>query len=376
MMQEKRQDHALWRDSTKGKEEEERVKLLHDAIGKVGKGQRKVSNPHQQRRGLTGPGLSIAALMIILLLWSLNGKESSQETTSPFITAISPELASSSSSVSTSTDADNRISNIYHVHHIKLYDQDMEIWQHAYEHQHLVRPCGARSMNEDDDNWPNHIVYDTSLRPAGLADRLRLIQILAELAAFTCATVYMPPPSFMLSPHHNDGRFVDEELQWSDFYTFATWDGRPIPVFSSTPPPLNQSNFDDTTTTMTQLHTMNHSESVQNEMDQIMHKLNHKEQTWRWTISCGFWMCLHSPVVSIFKKLQKTEPNKPMYLPFTGKLLYSHQSVASRVQTAAEELAQRLLKEVFGSTSYNDIIDSFVLGSWHIRRGDSSKYGL
>ena len=121
---------------------------------------------------------------------------------------------------------------------------------------------------------------------------------------------------------------------------------------------------------------MNHSESVQNEMDQIMHKLNHKEQTWRWTISCGFWKCLHSPVGSIFKTLQKAEPKKPMYLPFTGKRLYSHQSVASRVQTAAEELAQRLLKEVVGSKSYNDINDSFVMGSWHIRRGDSSEYGL
>jgi hypothetical protein len=40
---------------------------------------------------------------------------------------------------------------------------------------------------------------------------------LAQIAGFLCARLELPPPSILLSPHHNNGLDVSDDLTWQDF---------------------------------------------------------------------------------------------------------------------------------------------------------------
>ncbi|GFH60032.1 hypothetical protein CTEN210_16511 [Chaetoceros tenuissimus] len=64
---------------------------------------------------------------------------------------------------------------------------------------------------------------------AGLDDRKTIIHNLAQIAGFLCAEVVLPPPSRLLSPFHNNGMLIDDQLEWSDFsnLTFAS-DNQPV----------------------------------------------------------------------------------------------------------------------------------------------------
>ena len=54
--------------------------------------------------------------------------------------------------------------------------------------------------------------------PAGLGDRKTVMKDLVSLAGFLCAEVILPPPVYLLTPIHNNGKTVSENLVWQDFY--------------------------------------------------------------------------------------------------------------------------------------------------------------
>jgi hypothetical protein len=61
----------------------------------------------------------------------------------------------------------------------------------------------------------NKIYYADA--PAGLSDRKVILRDLSQLAGFLCAEVIMPPPKEHLSPDHNYGKPISEDIEWSDF---------------------------------------------------------------------------------------------------------------------------------------------------------------
>ena len=56
---------------------------------------------------------------------------------------------------------------------------------------------------------------------AGLGDRKTVMKDLAQLAGFLCAEVILPPPVYLLTPQHNNGKTVSENLVWQDFYNLT-----------------------------------------------------------------------------------------------------------------------------------------------------------
>jgi hypothetical protein len=67
------------------------------------------------------------------------------------------------------------------------------------------RPCPQRI---------NRIYYQHGA--AGLGDRIYIILQLAEIAGYLCARLELPPPSILLSSHHNNGLLVNDALTWQD----------------------------------------------------------------------------------------------------------------------------------------------------------------
>jgi hypothetical protein len=62
----------------------------------------------------------------------------------------------------------------------------------------------------------NRMYYDQGAA-AGLGDRMYIIGQLAQIAGYLCARLELPPPSIMLSSHHNNGFPVSNDLNWKDF---------------------------------------------------------------------------------------------------------------------------------------------------------------
>jgi hypothetical protein len=67
----------------------------------------------------------------------------------------------------------------------------------------------------------NSIVYE-HFELAGLGDRIWILSKLMNLAGYLCATVHVPRPSDFLSPHHNSGEKLSNDLTWADFSNM-TW---------------------------------------------------------------------------------------------------------------------------------------------------------
>jgi len=61
----------------------------------------------------------------------------------------------------------------------------------------------------------NKIYYEHG--EAGLGDRHSIIHNLAQIAGYLCAELEMPPPYISLTPAHNDGKNVSENVKWQDF---------------------------------------------------------------------------------------------------------------------------------------------------------------
>jgi hypothetical protein len=72
------------------------------------------------------------------------------------------------------------------------------------------RPCPQRI---------NRIYYQHGA--AGLGDRVYIILQLAQIAGYLCARLELPPPSILLSSHHNNGLLVNDALTWQDLKNFT-----------------------------------------------------------------------------------------------------------------------------------------------------------
>lgn len=72
-----------------------------------------------------------------------------------------------------------------------------------------MRPCK---------HYKNKMVLD-HFGLNGLSDRESIFRVMTELAGYLCATLYIPPPSTMLSVSHNGNRPIDLRLLWRDFYS-------------------------------------------------------------------------------------------------------------------------------------------------------------
>jgi hypothetical protein len=72
----------------------------------------------------------------------------------------------------------------------------------------------------------NKIVFDW--HPAGLSDRSSVFSGLTNLAGYLCAVLEVPRPIFLLHRKHNDGREISIDATWNDFFnvTFRQ-DGSP-----------------------------------------------------------------------------------------------------------------------------------------------------
>jgi len=68
-------------------------------------------------------------------------------------------------------------------------------------------PPGARHKNKI-------VLYPWNY--AGLSDRGYIIKAWSNIAGYLCATVYVPPPRYLLSAAHNGGQKVPRALHWDD----------------------------------------------------------------------------------------------------------------------------------------------------------------
>jgi len=64
---------------------------------------------------------------------------------------------------------------------------------------------------------PNKIYVALDLRQAGISDRISIINNLAQLAGYLCATLILPSTSSSLAPIHNDNTSISEGVHWKDF---------------------------------------------------------------------------------------------------------------------------------------------------------------
>lgn len=65
-----------------------------------------------------------------------------------------------------------------------------------------------------------NLIYYTDVG-AGLGDRKTIMNNLANLGGFLCAEVILPPPVHLLTPLHNNGKNISENLIWQDFYNLT-----------------------------------------------------------------------------------------------------------------------------------------------------------
>ena len=65
-------------------------------------------------------------------------------------------------------------------------------------------------------------IYYTHISPAGLRDRLLIMETLGNLAGYLCATLEFPPPHLMLHRRHNHEIRIGMDIEWDDFFNF-TW---------------------------------------------------------------------------------------------------------------------------------------------------------
>jgi hypothetical protein len=85
----------------------------------------------------------------------------------------------------------------------------------------------------------NKIVFDWY--PAGLGDRSAVFQGLTDLAGYLCAVLEVPRPKFLLHRRHNDGRSVSINATWNDFFNFTfRQDGSPGVVDLVNPNSINE----------------------------------------------------------------------------------------------------------------------------------------
>jgi hypothetical protein len=90
----------------------------------------------------------------------------------------------------------------------------------------------------------NKIVYDW--HSAGLGDRGSILRGLSDLAGYLCAVVEAPRPKFLLSLQHNDGRSIDINATWNDFFNFTfRQDGSPSVVDLVNPNSTNENERPD-----------------------------------------------------------------------------------------------------------------------------------
>ncbi|KAL3784643.1 hypothetical protein ACHAW5_003833 [Stephanodiscus triporus] len=86
-------------------------------------------------------------------------------------------------------------------------------------HTHIV-PGTNHCWRECPFGRNNKIIYTNSWR-AGLNDRISIIDDMANLAGYLCATLEFPLPSASLTPRHNGNRNVSSSLVWDDFLVVA-----------------------------------------------------------------------------------------------------------------------------------------------------------
>jgi hypothetical protein len=83
------------------------------------------------------------------------------------------------------------------------------------------RPKNSSCWRRCPQGRTNSIVYG-QFALAGLGDRLWMLSKLINLAGYLCATLHVPRPSDYLSPHHNNGKRLSQDLTWADLSNM-TW---------------------------------------------------------------------------------------------------------------------------------------------------------
>jgi hypothetical protein len=268
---------------------------------------------------------------------------------------------------------------------------------------------------------PNRIRY-THIDTAGLYDRAYLLETLANLAAYLCATLEFPSPALELAVKHNNYDFntntstsIDARVSWYDFYSLqyynASDDAPSVMEYSTTSTPTTvpktgHETSSTTTTTTIQIST-SRAEYLWKDLQQAESIVaashsngnGNTSPTFYWAISESWWLArkaLEQPLARRYSQPAWGYHNNLSMLPdLTGKKQRSHHgsynyNYCQYISMKAPKLLQDLVDQIWESimqqqhqqqkqeqqqhrSSSNSIhpAGDWKIGIWHIRRGDA-----
>ena len=245
---------------------------------------------------------------------------------------------------------------------ITLRNHTIELFVDAENPFHIFRNCG--------DHYRNQITYHEGWR-GGLWDREVVLTDLGMLAQFLCARLQLQSPHDMLVKVHNDGILVSEDLVWSDYLKVEPFFPVEREELRSI---LGAPTHEDPDTVQVQSQLRKSKKVFRNDVDDDMDLLIDisldPDRSFHWRADAVFLANPNGLRVGLQRYFRQLQSNSDtdLKLPFIDNNKYTQTATGDNIAETAAALSSRLLAE------YTTPGREMIMGTWHIRRGDSAKW--